>query len=49
MLKGSQFQVTDVEVFDWTPGELAYVFASNLAFMGGQLRYKVISLLIRRV
>lgn len=48
MLKGSQFQVTDVEVFDWTPGKLAYVFADNPAFMGGQLQYKVISLLIRR-
>lgn len=49
MLKGSPFRVTDVEVFDWTPGELAYVFANNPAFMGGQLQYKVISLLIRRV
>ncbi|MCC5053896.1 class I SAM-dependent methyltransferase [Xanthomonas campestris] len=48
MLKDSPFRVADVQVFDWEPGEMAYVFHSNPAFMGGQVAFKVISVLARR-
>lgn len=48
MLKDSPFRVVDVQVFDWEPGEMAYVFANNPAFMGGQVAFKVISVLARR-
>lgn len=49
VLMDSPFRVANVEVFDWSPGELEYIFASNPAFMGGQVQRKVISLLARRI
>lgn len=48
MFKNTGFRVVDVQVFDWEPGEMAYVFAKNPLFVGGQIKFKVISLLARR-
>lgn len=48
MLRDSPFRVADVQVLDWEPGEMAYVLHDNPAFMGGQVAFKVISVLARR-